>query len=324
LYRVGFEPAENLVPEAKKGTDLVFNEFFSYKIFKQQFGERKAKIITSIAMFYDLEAPNEFVSDVEKCLDSGGVWVIQQNYLAKMLDQNGFDNIGHEHLEYYSLYTLTKLLERHELEVFRVQTNEVNGGSFRTYVCHKGRYPVQHNVYRMREREAKLFSAGPAIYLRFARSIQRIRSKVRKFVLEQVNLGKTVYVYGASNRGNTILQYCDIDNSLVGKAVDANSEKWGRKTVGTQIPIVSKAEGRRDRPNYFLILPHHFLDEIIREEKEYLNSGGKFILPLPQFRLIESNNIKQRSLGRRCRSRLVQEELLVLRTSGQPPTSEYR
>ncbi len=315
LYRVGFEPAENLVPDARKGTDLIFNEFFGYRVFKQRFGESKAKIITSIAMFYDLEAPNEFVSDVAKCLDSAGVWVIQQNYLVTMLEQNGFDNIGHEHLEYYSLDTLTKLLHGHGLEVFRVQTNDVNGGSFRTYVCHKGDYPIEDNVNEMREREAELFSDNPAIYLRFASSIRRVRSKVKKFVSEQVNLGKTVYVYGASNRGNTILQYCGLDHRLVGKAVDANSEKWGRKTVGTRIPIISKAEGRKDRPDYFLILPHHFLDEIIREEKTYIDSGGKFIVPLPEFRVISSDGTKHRSLQRRRRSQRGSNEEHILQTS---------
>jgi hypothetical protein len=316
LHRVGFEPAENLVPDARKGTDLIFNDFFGYKVFEEHFGERKAKIITSVAMFYDLETPNEFVSDIAKCLDSLGVWVIQQNYLVTMLEQNGFDNIGHEHLEYYSLDTLTKLLEGHGLEVFRVQTNDVNGGSFRTYVCHKGGYPIEDSVDEMREREAELFSDSPAIYLRFASSIRRVRSKVKKFVSEQVSLGKTVYVYGASNRGNTILQYCGLDHRLIGKAVDANSEKWGRKTVGTQIPIVSKDEGRKDRPDYFLILPHHFLDEIIREEKTYLDSGGKFIVPLPEFRVISSDSTKHCSSERRRRSQLRPETHYVLQSSG--------
>jgi hypothetical protein len=101
-----------------------------------------------------------------------------------------------------------------------------------------------------------------------------------------VGEGKTVYVYGASNRGNTILQYCGLDYRLIKKAADANSEKWGRRTVGTKIPIVSKEEARRDKPDYFLILPHHFLEEIKREEKDYLERGGKFIVPLPEVRLV--------------------------------------
>jgi len=123
-------------------------------------------------------------------------------------------------------------------------------------------------------------------YVAFAQRIREIKSVTKRFVVDQVRSGKTVYVYGASNRGNTILQYCELDHSLIKKAADANPEKWGRKTVGTLIPIVSKEEARRDRPDYFLVLPHHFSDEIRKEESEYLHSGGRLIVPLPEFRII--------------------------------------
>src|SRR5712692_11876572 len=150
LLLVGFEPAENLVPEARKGTSWIFNDFFTAKTFVQKFGNKKARIVTSVAMFYDLEDPNSFVADVVKVLAPDGVWVVQQNYLATMLEHNGFDNIGHEHLEYYALGTMNKLLGRHELEVFEVETNDVNGGSFRAFICHKGRYPVGNSVAEIR------------------------------------------------------------------------------------------------------------------------------------------------------------------------------
>ena len=125
-----------------------------------------------------------------------------------------------------------------------------------------------------------------ATYKRFAANIDRIRSQVHEFVESETKRGKTVYVYGASNRGNTILQYCDLDHKLITKAADANPEKWGRKTAGTMIPIVSKEEARKDRPDYFLVLPHHFLEEIRRDERDYLQSGGKLLVPLPEFRIL--------------------------------------
>jgi len=286
LYLVGFEPAENLVPEARKGTNWVFNDFFSARAFEERFGQRKAKIVTSVAMFYDLEDPNRFVADVARILAPEGVWVIQQNYLATMLEQNGFDNIGHEHLEYYSLGTISRLLEMHKLAVFKVETNDVNGGSFRTFISHKGRYDISDSVKEMKKYEARLALDEHATYERFAANISKIRSELHDFVAGEVERGKTVYVYGASNRGNTILQYCELDHELIRKATDANPEKWGRRTVGTLIPIVSKEEARKDRPNYFLILPHHFLEEIRRDERKYLESGGRFIVPLPKFRVI--------------------------------------
>lgn len=286
LYLVGFEPAENLVPEARKGTDLIFNDFFDARIFAQKFGDRKAKIVTSVAMFYDLEDPNKFVADVTRILDQQGVWVVQQNYLATMLQQNGFDNIGHEHLEYYSLGTMRRLLERHRLQVIDVETNDVNGGSFRTIISHKGQYPIGQSVRMMEEHEALLGLDKHTTYEKFASNITKIKTQVHEFVIGEIRRGKTVYVYGASNRGNTILQYCGLDHTLIKRATDANPEKWGRRTAGTLIPIISKDEARRDNPDYFLILPHHFLDEIKREESQYLSNGGKFIVPLPEFRIV--------------------------------------
>lgn len=286
LVRVGFEPANNLIQEASKGTEWIFNEFFNAKLFKAKFGERKAKIVTSVAMFYDLEDPNSFVSDVSEILSPNGVFVVQQNYLATMLENNGFDNIGHEHLEYYSLRTMQRLLEKQDLEVFDVETNAVNGGSFRVYVCHKGKYPVAKAVSLMAQHESRLALGEHATYERFATNIAKLKEQIRRFVLNEVGHEKTVYVYGASNRGNTILQYFGLDHTVMKKAADANPEKWGRKTVGTLIPIVSKEEARKDRPDYFFVLPHHFLEEILREEKDYLATGGKFLVPLPEFRVI--------------------------------------
>jgi NDP-4-keto-2,6-dideoxyhexose 3-C-methyltransferase len=293
LFLVGFEPARNLVPDAENGTNLIFNDFFGAEIFRKRFGDRRAKIITTVAMFYDLDDPNSFVADIRKILSHDGVWVVQQNYLATMLEQNGFDNIGHEHLEYYSLGTMQTLLLRHGLEVFEVEVNDVNGGSFRTFISFKGRYPIGKTVGDMQDREKKLGLDQHSTYEKLAAEIQKISSEVRDFIVQEVKAGKTVYVYGASNRGNTILQYFGLDNALISKATDANPDKWGRKTVGTLIPIVSKEEARKDQPDYFVILPHHFLNEIVNEERDYLQSGGKFIVPLPRFSIVSNESLQQ-------------------------------
>src|SRR3989442_10410377 len=285
LNWVGCEPAKNLVEDARKGTGYIFNDFFGADLFRRKFPDSKAKIITSIAMFYDLNDPDGFVGDIVKVLGTEGIWVIQQNYLLSMLEQNGFDNIGHEHLTYYSLGTMNRLLSKHNLEIFHAETNDVNGGSFRTLIARKGQFQVRNTVRQMEERETELFSKKPSIYRTFAENVRGIRSQLKGFIDDQAKDRKTVYVYGASTRGNTILQYCKLDHRLIKKATDANPEKWGRKTPGTEIPIVSKAEARHDAPDYFLVLPHHFLKEIMTEEKQYLESGGKFIIPLPKFRI---------------------------------------
>lgn len=286
LRLIGFEPAENLVPDASKGTYWIFNDFFNAAAFHRKFAGERAKIITCVAMFYDIDKPNDFVTDIVDCLAPDGVWIVQQNYLGTMLEKNGFDNIGHEHLEYYSLNTMEKLLGGHGLEIFDIETNDVNGGSFRTYAGKRGKFQVRETVSALRQQEKQMRLNSARVYHSFASRIRKIKSELNKFVRDEVKKGRTVYVYGASNRGNTILQYCGLDYRLIRKATDANPDKWGRATVGTKIPIVSKEEARRDRPDYFLILPHHFLDEIKREEKDYLANGGKFIVPLPEVRVI--------------------------------------
>ncbi len=203
-----------------------------------------------------------------------------------MLERNGFDNIGHEHLAYYSLETMNRLITKHKLQIFDAEINDVNGGSFRTYIAHDGRFPIKARVKKLRAYENRLFSKKPSIYKKFSGNVKAIRNQLRNFVKSQVKAGKTICVYGASTRGNTILQYCGLDDRFIKKATDANPEKWGLRIPGTKIPIISKSEARKGAPDFFLILPHHFLDEIKAQEKQYLDSGGKFIVPLPRFRIV--------------------------------------
>src|SRR5436853_4143018 len=156
-------------------------------------------------MFYDLEDPNRFAEDVAEVLAPDGVWVVQQNYLATMLELNGFDNIGHEHLEYYSLGTMQELLKRHDLEVFDVETNEVNGGSFRTFICHKGRHSIQNSISMMRKNEERLALDSHATYEGLEEKIRKISSQVRGLVFQEVKAGKRVTFYADSIEANTFL-----------------------------------------------------------------------------------------------------------------------
>jgi len=290
LQLVGFEPATNLVKEAKVGTTMIINDFFNYEKFAESFANQKSKVITSIAMFYDLEEPNKFVSDIVKILDTEGIWIIQMNYLTTMLENNAFDNIVHEHLEYYSLSSLEHLLEKHNLSIFDIELNDINGGSLRTYIKHKecNKFPITKRVEEIRQYEKKLGLDNIEPYLEFARRINDLKKKTYDFIKNEVEHGKKVHVYGASTRGNTLLQFYDLDNKLIGAAVDRNPEKWGKRTVPTNIPIISEEQGRREKPDYFLILPWYFIKEFQSRENDYLKGGGKFIVPLPNFKIINS------------------------------------
>ena len=286
LFLAGFEPAVNLIPEAEEGTTRIINDFFNFDEYHRVFADTKAKVITSIAMFYDLEEPNQFVSDVARILNDDGVWIIQMNYLRLMLEQNAFDNIGHEHLEYYSLMSLHNLLRRHQLEIFDVELNEINGGSFRTYVQHPGVRPVRLNVSDLETGESLLRSIKP--YHAFAERVEDIKSRLCQFIYREIDRGKKVYVYGASTRGNTLLQYFGLDHKMITAAAERNPQKYGLRTVGTGIPIISEEQARKERPDYFLVLPWAFLHEFMEREREFLTLGGKFIAPLPEYQIISS------------------------------------
>jgi len=284
--RVAFEPIKKLAKVCKANADTVINDFFNYPAYTKNVGEKKADIVTAISCFYDMEDPNEFVSDVTKILDEKGVLVIQQNYLVKMLVQNAFDNIVHEHLEYYSLIAMQNLLKRHGLEVFDLEMRELNGGSFKTYIGYANKRPISNAVYEQMELENLIGLHRKKIYTDFAKRIRDNKKSLHTFIKEQVKAGKKVYVYGASTRGNTLLQYFDLDNKLIEKAVERNPEKWGTKIASVGIPIISEEEARKEKPDYMLVLPWFFKDEFLKREKKYLQSGGHFIFPLPQFEIV--------------------------------------
>jgi NDP-4-keto-2,6-dideoxyhexose 3-C-methyltransferase len=293
LITVGFEPS-NLWKLATKGNTKIINNYFNHNSFRKEFGEKKAKVITSIAMFYDLEDPNSFVEDIRKCLDENGVWIIQMNYLGLMLENNTFDNICHEHLEYYSVLSLSSLLDRHYLEAFDVELNDVNGGSFRIYVKHKGAQVKgflgsEERLIKQKNYEEKMGFDNLKVYDEFAKQIEKSKKELMTFLSREVKAGKKVFIYGASTRGLVVLQYFGIDNKLIAGSADMNSDKWGKYIVSTGIPIMSVEEYRKQKPDYLLVLPYHFLEEIKEQEKDFLKNGGKMIVAIPHFKVIANN-----------------------------------
>ncbi len=290
LRTVGFEPSD-LWKFATKGTTKIINDYFNHDAFQKEFGSEKAKLITSISMFYDLEDPNTFVEDIKKSLDKNGVWIIQMNYLGLMLEKNTFDNICHEHLEYYSLMSLENLLERHALEAFDVELNDVNGGSFRIYIRHKGSgvrgFPgCEERMERQKNYEAKMGFDDSRVYDKFAQRIEKTKKELSTFLKQERKKGKRIFIYGASTRGLVVLQYAGIDNKLIEAATDMNPEKWGKYIVGTGIPIISIEQYRKKKPDFLFVLPYHFLEEIKEQEKEFLKAGGKMIVAIPNFEVI--------------------------------------
>ena len=287
---VGFDPAKNMVQFSKQTGATIITEFFSAEEFIKNYGDEKAKIITSIAMFYDLENPNKFVDDISKILHPDGIWILELSYLPLMLSQNAFDTIVHEHLEYYHLDALEFVLSKFNLKVVDIQLNDINGGSFRVVVQHKEKSidnkSLEH-ITELREKEKNLSLHTNLQFDAFIKRINDEKDKLVTFIKNEVSRGKTVHCYGASTKGNTLLQFYDLDKKLVQFIADKNPDKWGRRTIGTDISIISEEESHSMSPDYFLILPWHFIKEFKEREKDYLKNGGKLLVPLPQFKVIE-------------------------------------
>ncbi|MEO8679313.1 MAG: class I SAM-dependent methyltransferase [Vicinamibacterales bacterium] len=274
LVRVGCEPANNLVEQLREQADHVIHDFWTYDRYAE-LNLPKARVVTAIGMFYDLEEPNQFIRDAQRVLADDGVFVAQLMCLTPMLEKNDLGNICHEHLEYYSLESLKYLFEKNGLEMFKIEENDINGGSYRIFARH-------------------LHGTGIAFTERvtaddlnaFAERLRRNRDACVSFIKAEVAKGKKVYVYGASTKGNVILQYYGLDASLITAAAERSPEKWGKYTVGSWIPIVSEDEARAAQPDYFLVLPWAFFDEFYQREKAWRDKGGKFIVPLPEFRVV--------------------------------------
>ncbi len=290
LKLLGFDPATNIVAYAQANGVPVVNDFFSAARFQLASPDQRPRIITSIAMFYDLEDPHGFVADIEAILHEEGIWILELSYLPTMLQMNSFDTICHEHMEYYSLAPMQRLLAEHGLEVIDVTLNDMNGGSFRIAACRTGRVQASAEAReRVQSLTLKEFETGldtDVPFARFRKDIAKIRRDLRGFLAKAKRQGKRVHGYGASTKGNTTLQYCGITPELLSCVADRNSDKWGASTIGTNIPIVSEEESRKQKPDYYLVLPWHFMAEFKKRESDFLGRGGKFIVPMPEVHLV--------------------------------------
>jgi hypothetical protein len=289
LRYLGFDPSDVGKYAVEKGYTVI-RDFYSAEGLRRRRPDQKAKAITSIAMFYDLEHPAAFVDDVALALAEGGIWVIELHYLPAMLAANAFDAIVHEHLEYYSLAVIERLVGEGGFEVVAAELNDINGGSIRLFIGHQGDHrqtaEQAEQLRRLRVSEFELALDSPAPYEEFRQRVEKVRDDLLATCRKLHDDGKTIHVYGASTKGNTILQYAGIDHTLIDAAADRNPDKWGSETIGTRIPIISEEESRARKPDYYLALPWHFLDEFLEREQAFLDGGGTFIVPLPEVRFI--------------------------------------
>ncbi len=278
IKTIGCEPAKNLEKELKRNCNFVLNDFWSKRKLDKLISKKKLKkpkIITAIGMFYDLEDPNTFIKDAADTLDDDGIFIAQLMCLNSMVKKNDLGNICHEHIEFYSHKSLKYLFENNGLEIFKIEENEVNGGSYRIF-CRK------LNKGSIKLKYENVLGSVKSFYKR----IKLNKIKTVRFIKKELRKNKKIFLYGASTKGNTVLQYYNLNNKIIPYAAERSPAKWGRYTVGTGIKIISEKEARKLNPDYFFVTPWGFIKEFIIREKKWRKKGGKFILPFPKFKII--------------------------------------
>ena len=286
VFRVGVDPLLQFAAEASGCADVVISEFFSRDAVTASIsGGRTFDVVTSISMFYDLDDPNTFVSEVGDILAENGVWIIQQNYLPSMLQNRSLDNLSHEHLAYYSMQSLEPLLQRHGLEVVFAELNPINGGCFRTVVSHIGQLQPDPTVQLLRTLEEQ----SDLSYEEFAEHARDTLDDLRELVYDIKDRGEQVFVYGASTRGAVIWQAAELDVEELPYVVERNPAKVGRYMSAIGAPVISEEEARAMSPEYFLLGPWWLRDDIVEREREYLAKGGKLIIPLPKLEIVDNS-----------------------------------
>jgi hypothetical protein len=288
--KFGIDPSD-VVIESPKGIKVIQDFFPSEQLLKESNG-KPFDIISCIAMFYDLEDPFAFVKNLKNILSDDGLWVFEMSYMPTMLELNSYDTICHEHLEYYSLAVIEYILRKTDLKLVKADLNDINGGSIRCYATHVKNFKYDNKfsfeklaLLRRKEFDLELDTDKPYRY--FQERIENHRKELKDLLKNLKQEGKKIHIYGASTKGNTILQWCSIDNTIIDCAAERNPDKFGALTLGTNIPIVSEDESRAMKPDYYLVLPWHFKKEFLEREKETLDQGVGLIFPLPNIEIVK-------------------------------------
>jgi len=288
LNRIGIDPTGIKYARYYPSEIALVPDFFSAEAFFKV-SSQKARIVTSIAMFYDLEDPVRFAQEISSIITDDGIWHLEQSYMPSMLRLNSYDTICHEHLEYYSLGVLKKIFDAADLKIVDVVMNNINGGSFAVTATKKSNNSVEAKtpvIEWLLAQEGRMGLHTPKPYRDFEDSVYKHRDDLTRLIRLLTADGKKILGYGASTKGNVVLQFCGFTAADIPAIAEVNVEKYGRFTPGTHIPIVSEKDALAMNPDYYLVLPWHFKDGILRREKEYLASGGRFIFPFPEIEII--------------------------------------
>lgn len=289
VKRIGIDPTIKKFSEYYPEEISYAADFFSEESYRSVEKDKNAKLVMSISCFYDLDDPVSFVKDIHSILTDDGMWHFEQAYLPLTLKSLSYDTACHEHIEYYSMLSVQNILQRAGMKIVDVTLNDINGGSFAVTACKDTNTSIKVNhavINWLIDEEYKMGLHTTKPYFDFAQRTYEHRDSLVNLVRSLRADGKTIYGYGASTKGNVLLQWCGFTSDDITAIGEVNSDKFGCVTPGTNIPIISEQEVKNLNPDYMIVLPWHFKNGIIQREKEYMKCGGKFIFPLPNIVIV--------------------------------------
>ena len=289
IKKIGIDPIINKFKKFYKKIDYKIADFFSLEAIQEEKITNKFKIITACAVFYDIDKPNKFLKDVSQIIDQDtGIFYLEFQDLLSIIKNNLFDTICHEHLEYYSLKVVKNMIEKNNMKIIDIYKNDINGGSLSLYIAHVNSKvkTVNKNIKKIIIEEKKFKLNEKKTYINFYNKINNIKEKLLKILINLKKKNKTIHGYGASTKGNVLLQYFNIDHNLIDYIADRNPMKNNLYTPGTKIKIITEEKSRKHKPDFYLVLPWHFKKEILIREKKTINKGSRFIFPLPNLKII--------------------------------------
>ena len=289
IKKIGIDPIINKFKKFYKKIDYKIQDFFSFEAIQKKKIKNKFKIITACAVFYDIDKPNKFLKDVSQIIDQDkGVFYLEFQDLLSIIKNNLFDTICHEHLEYYSLKVVKNMIEKNNMKIIDIYKNDINGGSLSLYIAHVNSKfkTVNKNINKIIIEEKKFKLNEKRTYINFYNKINNIKKQLLKILTNLKKNNKTIHGYGASTKGNVLLQYFKIDHNLIDYIADRNPAKNNLYTPGTKIKIITEEKSRKHKPDFYLVLPWHFKKEILIREKKTINKGSRFIFPLPNLKIV--------------------------------------
>jgi len=285
---IGIDPTIKKLKNFYRKDIITIPDFFSKYSVDRYLNKKKAKIITTISMFYDLSSPVDFAKDIYECLDDQGIWHLEQSYMPMMIKNTSYDTICHEHLEYYSLKSIKYIFDTVGFKIIDLEFNDINGGSFAITVAkNNSKYKENSKIIEWLLKKEDIYKYNSfSTHKDFFKKAEKHKKLFRELLLNLKDMKKKIIGYGASTKGNVILQYCGINSQILDVIVDVNKDKHNKFTPGSKIKIVGESFIKKIKPDYMVVMPWHFKSFIMNKEKPFLNGGGKLIFPLPDIEIV--------------------------------------